>query len=158
MSSTGLDVFDKTIQTTNIWLNEIMGELGPDRQVAWHVLSGVLRTVRDRLPLGLAAHLGAQLPLLIRGTYYDQWQPEAEPPRARSFEEFAERLGRELADTRPVNLRDATRVVFGVLQRHTTAGQVAKILDALPEDLRSLWQSSEAAERGSTAVPQRRAG
>ena len=32
MSATGLDVFDKTLQTTNIWLDEIMAKLGPDRQ------------------------------------------------------------------------------------------------------------------------------
>ena len=73
MSATGLDVFDKTLQTTHIWLDELMEEIGPDRQVAWHVLGAVLRAVRDRVPLELAVHLGAQLPLLIRGTYYDQW-------------------------------------------------------------------------------------
>ena len=71
MSANGLEVFDKTIQTTNIWLNEIMERLGPDRQVAWKVLSTVLHKLRDRLPLELAAHLGAQLPLLVRGVYYD---------------------------------------------------------------------------------------
>jgi len=31
MSATGLDVFDKTIQTTNTWLDEIMADIGPDR-------------------------------------------------------------------------------------------------------------------------------
>ena len=39
MSATGLDVFDKTLQTTNIWLDEIVAALGPDRQVAWKVVS-----------------------------------------------------------------------------------------------------------------------
>ena len=51
MSATGLEVFDKSIQTTNIWLDEIMEDMGPDRQLAWHLLGGVLRTMRDRLPL-----------------------------------------------------------------------------------------------------------
>jgi Uncharacterized conserved protein (DUF2267) len=64
MAATGLDVFDKTLQTTNIWLDEMMEVIGPDRQVAWHTLGAVLRPLRDRLPLGLAAHLGSQLPLL----------------------------------------------------------------------------------------------
>ena len=49
MSATGLAVFDKTLQVTNTWLDEIIAELGPDRQVAWHVLSAVLHAVRDRL-------------------------------------------------------------------------------------------------------------
>lgn len=42
MSATGLEVFDKTLQTTNIWLDEIMGAIGPDRHLAWHVLGAVL--------------------------------------------------------------------------------------------------------------------
>src|SRR3954451_20389231 len=79
MSATGFDVFDKTLQTTHIWLDELMEELGSDRQVAWHVLGAVLRAIRDRIPMELAAHLGSQLPILVRGTYYDQWQPAGKP-------------------------------------------------------------------------------
>ena len=69
------DRFDKTLQTTHVWLNELCDEIGPDRQLAWHVLGAVLRAVRDRLPVDLAAHLDSQLPLLLRGTYYDQFRP-----------------------------------------------------------------------------------
>ena len=65
MSTNGLPVFDKTLQTTHIWLDEIMARLGPDRQVAWKVLSTVLHKLRDRLPVEAAAHFGAQLPLLV---------------------------------------------------------------------------------------------
>ena len=70
MSATGLDVFDKTLQTTHIWLDELMQDeaVGRDRQVAWYVLGVVLRAVRDRIPLELAVHLGSQLPLLVRGS------------------------------------------------------------------------------------------
>jgi uncharacterized protein (DUF2267 family) len=67
MSANGLDVFDKALQTTNSWLNDLMQELGPDRQAAWRVLGAVLRAIRDRIPLELAVHLGSQLPLLVRG-------------------------------------------------------------------------------------------
>src|SRR5947199_2623978 len=70
MSATGLDVFDKTLQTTNSWLDEISQTLGPDRKLAWKVLSIVLHKLRDRIPVDLSAHLGAELPLLVRGTYY----------------------------------------------------------------------------------------
>ncbi|MDP8915637.1 MAG: DUF2267 domain-containing protein, partial [Pseudomonadota bacterium] len=75
MSATGLEVFDKTLQTTNTWLNEISQIVGPDRQLSWKVLSVVLHKLRDRLPVTLAVHLGAELPLLVRGVYYDQFQP-----------------------------------------------------------------------------------
>jgi hypothetical protein len=43
MSSTGLEVFDKTLQITYIRLDEIMSELGPDRHRAYHALRAVLQ-------------------------------------------------------------------------------------------------------------------
>ena len=88
MSDTGLE----SLQVTNIWLNEIMEEHGPDRQRAWHILSAVLRTTRDRLPPDLAAHLGAQLPLLVRGAFYDQFEPSRLPEKSRTREQFLERV------------------------------------------------------------------
>ena len=144
MSATGLDVFDKTLQTTHIWLDDIMEELGPDRQVAWRTLGAVLRAVRDRLPRDLSAHLGAQLPLLVRGAYYDQWKPSREPERYRDQETFLARIGDELADLRPVNPAAAAQVVFRTLTRHVTDGQAHKVREALPEEIRRLWPEETA--------------
>jgi uncharacterized protein (DUF2267 family) len=139
MSATGLDVFDKTLQTTHIWLDELMQAIGPDRQVAWHVLGAVLRGVRGRIPLDLASHLGAQLPLLVRGAYYDQFRPSELPDKSRSSDEFLQGIGAELASTRPVNVRDATRAVFQILSRHVNRGQIEKVRHSLPEEVRALW-------------------
>ncbi len=143
MASTGLEVFDKTLQTTHVWLDELMEELGPDRRFAWHALSAVLRTLRDRLPRELSAHLGAQLPLLIRGAYYDQYEPQLQPDRIRGLDEFLARVAERMQGQRPVNARDVTCAVFGVLSRHVDAGQARKVADALPEPLRALWPSGQ---------------
>lgn len=150
MSASGLDVFDKTLQTTNIWLNEIQAELGPDRQVAWKVLSVVLHKLRDRLPVPLAVHLGAELPLLVRGVYYDQFQPSKQPTDW-GRDEFVAEVQRWLSDIRPVNAEQSVRTVFGVLSRHLSAGQIVKVRDALPEDLRQSWLTSEGASEGKAA-------
>jgi uncharacterized protein (DUF2267 family) len=152
MSATGLDVFDKTIQTANIWLDEIMAEIGPDRQVAWHVLGAVLRTLRDRIPLGLAAHLGAQLPIIIRGTYYDQWSPFAEPLKMRDQDEFLAHVQEKLRDIRPVDPLNAVIAVFGVLSRHLPQGQSDNVRNALPEQIQVLWHLDE--ERGRSTADQ----
>ncbi|MDQ8729357.1 DUF2267 domain-containing protein [Bradyrhizobium sp. LHD-71] len=152
MSASGLDVFDKTLQTTNIWLNEIQAEVGPDRQVAWKVLSVVLHKLRDRLPVTLAVHLGAELPLLVRGVYYDQFQPSKQPTDW-DRDAFVAEVQRWLSDIRPVNAEQGIRSVFGVLSRHVSAGQVAKVQDALPEDLRQSWLTTEQ----SKTAPERKA-
>jgi len=143
MSASGLDVFDRTLETTHVWLNEICRDIGPDKQVAWKVLSTVLHKLRDRLTINLAAHLGAQLPLLVRGVYYDQFEPGKMPSACRNREEFIAEVAEWLSDTRPVDPELAVRSVFGVLSRHISEGQISKVRDALPKSLRQLWPSAE---------------
>jgi len=140
MSASGLDVFDKTLQTTNIWLDEIMADLTLDRHVAWKVLSVVLHKLRDRLPVESAAHLSAELPMLIRGVYYDQYQPAKQPSRCRDMQEFCAEVQEWLSDTRPVDARAAVTSVFRVLSRHIPEGQIRKVHDTLPSDIRQAWQ------------------
>lgn len=142
MSAAGPDVFAKTIQTTNIWLDEIEQRLGPDRRFAWKVLSTVLHKLRDRLPVELSAHLSAELPLLIRGVYYDQFKPSSQPTRC-DCDAFIAEVGEWLADTRHVDPKEAVRAVFAVLSRHLPHGQIAKVQSALPEKLRAFWRNAE---------------
>lgn len=148
MSANGLEVFDKTLETTHIWLKEITADLGPDKQVAWKVLSTVLHKLRDRLSINLAAHLGAQLPLLVRGVYYDQFEPQKMPSECRNREDFVAEVAEWLADTRPVNPEDAIRSVFKVLSRHVSQGQIDHVKQALPRNLRQMWDDAE----GGTVV------
>jgi uncharacterized protein (DUF2267 family) len=147
MAAHGVDVFDKTLQTTHIWLNELGEVIGPDRHVCWHVLGAVLRSLRDRMPADLAAHLGSQLPLLIRGVYYDQWVPARQPERGRSLDDFLHSVSEKLSDTRPVNVRDATQAVLHILSRHVDRGQIEKVIHAMPEPVRNLWLGGWSAER-----------
>src|SRR4030095_6834381 len=101
MSANGLEVFDKTLEATHIWLKEIMEDIGPDRQVAWHVLSVVLQRLRDRLPIALAPHLGGPVPMLVRGVYYDQFDPGALPGDRMTRDLFIADVAEGLSDTRP---------------------------------------------------------
>jgi uncharacterized protein (DUF2267 family) len=155
MSATGLDVFDKSLQTTNIWLNEINERIGPDRQVAWKVLSVVLHKLRDKLPVDLAAHLGAQLPLIVRGVYYDQFEPARQPVECRSRAAFTEEVAEWLADVRPIDPDEAIGAVINVLSRHVDPGQLAKVFQALPKQLREGWGVSEAGFVGSAGSDDR---
>jgi uncharacterized protein (DUF2267 family) len=144
MSSSGLEVFDATLQKTHIWLNEIMGELTPDRRLAWHALGAVLRAIRDRVPLEVGANLGAQLPLLIRGTYYDQFRPADIPITLRSWDEFLALVALRLVDLDPpLPPAPAAEAVFGVLSHHISRGQIEKVRQALPEPVRERWIAAE---------------
>jgi uncharacterized protein (DUF2267 family) len=158
MSATGLEVFDRTVQLTNVWLNEITDELGPDRQFAWHVLGAVVRTLRDQLPPDVAVHLGAELPLLVRGTYYDAWHTPAQRDQAPDAETFLAKVANGLTTTRSVAPEAAAKAVFGVLTRHVDAGQITKVRNCLSGSVRSLWPGQagvahDARGRDSSARP-----
>lgn len=139
MSATGLEVFDQTLQKTNIWLKEIMEHLGPDRQRAYHALRAVLHTLRDRLTVEEAAHLSAQLPLLIRGIYFEGWHPAHKPTKERTREEFLEQVAARLQGVEPINPETATRCVLEVVERNIDPAEVAHVKHMLPGAVRTLW-------------------
>lgn len=139
MTTTGLSTFDRTLQTTNIWLSDIMNVLGPDRQLAWHALGAVLRATRDRLSVEPAAHLAAQLPLLVPGTFYDQFVPTRLTSSGRSQTAFLDQIGKELSASRPVDVKEATRTVFRALNHYLDPGEAEKARQELPAGIRELW-------------------
>jgi uncharacterized protein (DUF2267 family) len=103
------------------------------------VLGGVLRTLRDRLPTNVAAHLGAELPLLVRGAYYDHYQPARQPTDLKTAEQFLGEVEEQLIGQKPVELKDAAVAVFTVLSRHLPAAACEKVRQSLPADIRRLW-------------------
>lgn len=140
MSATGLDVFDTTVQQTNLWLKAIQERLGSeDRHFAYLALRGTLHALRDRLPPELAVHLGAQLPMLARGFYYEEWHPSGTPSRERHVDEFLEKVGRVFVRERPADIEAVARAVLEVLSARLDPGQVSKVIHALPSELRGLF-------------------
>ncbi|MGZ9096852.1 MAG: DUF2267 domain-containing protein [Micavibrio sp.] len=139
MSMTGLPVFDKTLQSTNMWLNEISDELGTDRQQSFHALKAVLHALRDRLLLDESAHFSAQLPILVRGIYFDGWNPAHTPNRERGEDMFLNHVAEGLQNIRPVDPESACRAVFSVLERHISKGEMSDIKVSLPKVVLHLW-------------------
>jgi uncharacterized protein (DUF2267 family) len=140
MSATGLDVFDTTLHKTNAWLNEIMQELGwQDRHGAYAALRATLHALRDRLPLDEVVQLGAQLPMLIRGFYYEGWDARRRPLKIRKKEEFLDRITAELRFTEPVDPEVVASAVFAMLSRRVAEGEIEDVKHVLPAPIRSLW-------------------
>lgn len=139
MSSTSVKGFDRTVHESNTWLHEISEAMGDPRpSIAYHALRGTLTTLRDRLPVGEVFDLAAQLPMLIRGLYFEGYQPENKPLKF-DRDEFLNRVQRELQAGGGANVEDAVRAVLHVLQAHVDEGELQQVRAALPADLRSLW-------------------
>jgi uncharacterized protein (DUF2267 family) len=139
MATTGLEVFDRTIQKTNEWLNELSGALGTDRHHAYLALRATLHALRDRLPVDEAAHLSAQLPMLIRGFYYEGWRPVVSPLRVRDKQDFLTLIESELTGAPELDPERVARAVFTVLASRVTAGEAEDVAEMLPIEIRELW-------------------
>jgi uncharacterized protein (DUF2267 family) len=140
MSMTGLDVFDRTIHKTNNWLNELMEILGwHDRHKAYLALRVTLHGVRDRLTVEEGAQLGAQLPMLIRGFYYEGWDPTGKPLKVRHKEEFLARVEEQFSGDDQVDAEQVARAVFTLLSNRVTEGEIEDVKHVLPAELRELW-------------------
>ena len=140
MTTTGLKVFDETLQVTNSWLKDLMELLHiDDRQLAYRALRAVLHALRDELEPELAVHLAAQLPMLVRGVYYEDWKPSRTPTPNRHLDAFHHAIRSEMRDHPEVEPDRLMAAVFDLLAARIAAGEVQKVARSLPREIRDLW-------------------
>ena len=127
------------VQTTQTWLNELCenGELA-DTSEAVAVLRCVLHQLRDRLTLEQAVDLSAQLPLIVRGMYFEGWKPNKAHVKVHTKQQFIDELtSRHFPNAVPA-VR-AVRDVFALLAHHCDPGEISDVVQQLPQDLKELW-------------------
>ena len=139
-TETHIRAFDSTLQTTHRWLRELEMAASLDSEAeAYSVLRAVLHALRDRLPADEAVQLGAELPMLIRGFYYEGWKPSSTPKKQRSLEAFLEGLQPLPKLEAELDAEQALRSVFLILDHRISAGEIADVRQAMPEEVRELW-------------------
>lgn len=141
MKKERIHAFEATMHTTHEWLNELAILLGRSEDVAcaYSALRAVLHALRDRLGVAEAAALGAQLPLFIRGVYYDGWQPHGKPMKGRKCDAFLAQVAEEMRKDFDMNPDLVAWAVFELLNNRISRGETDKIRHALPAGLRALW-------------------
>ncbi len=140
MSAVGLESIDHTVQLTHIWINELDAQLEWDnKHRSYRLLRTVLQAVRDWLPVNEAVGLGAQLPALLRGVYYEHWRPTATTVKHRTKTDFIARIADAFANDPILSTSEAVTAVFELLSRKIAAGEVEDVRHELPADIRALW-------------------
>jgi len=140
MSVTGLPVFDETMHATNTWLHEITSRMGwDDRRRGYRLLRLCLHAVRDRLTVNESAQLAAQLPMLMRGFYYEGWRPSTVPNDKRTVADFLADIAAAFSDDPDFDAEEAFREVVAVMRMHITEGEMQDISGSMPTEIRTLW-------------------
>ncbi len=139
MSFTGVEHLDASLNKANAWLTDIDAGFGTsDRRLAYRVLRAWLHCLRDRLSVEVAAHFAAQLPELLRGVFFDGWNP-SRVPQKYDRAAYVTRFARE-ARVRDSDVVKAARIVSAVAGHHMSAGVVAEAFGLLPAGLRELLE------------------
>ena len=140
MTSHALSSLRHSPQVVAEWVNLLREDLEwDDPGRAYMLLREVLHAVRDYLSVDEAADLSAQLPLLVRGIYFDGWVPSRAPAQPRSKADFLGRIQKPFSETPLDDPERAAAAVFDVLRRKISQGEFDQVSRSMPKTLRDLW-------------------
>lgn len=135
--TSGLDL-GTFLQATESWVDDLMQTLGwHDRHRAWLALLATLHALRDSLGRDEAVYVGAQLPPLLRGLYYEGWHPHARPTNSRSafFERILDGMHHDVA----VDAEQIARAVMALLATRMSGAELEEAKAATPAAIHNLW-------------------
>ena len=156
MTTTRLDVIDRSVEKTHIWLNELSEELATDdSHHAYRVLRAFLHALRDHLSVNEAAALAAQLPIFVRGVFYEGWDPSRTPDRARDLDSFLERIADEARLGGETEASFAAAAAGKVLAHHISPGEAEACCACCPDTCASS-SARRALVPGPSDVPEAR--
>lgn len=139
MTRTTISNFSQAAQQAQQWVNEVAGELDWDVPRAYRLLRAVLHVLRDWLPPEEMSDLAAQLPVLVRGVFFEGWKPLDGLGRDRRKDDFIIAVRRELGFEEEIDFDLAIGAVFHLIQRHVSAGEVEQVRNSMRKALRQLW-------------------
>jgi len=140
MSAQGLEVIDHTVLLTHEWINDLRDRLGwESSRDALRLLRVTLAQVRDHLGHEELAQLSAQMPLLIRGIFYEGWSPSRTPLHERSIEQFMAPIEAKCADVQDWRGKESVSAVFQTLNEKISDGEINDVRAGLPQAVRDIW-------------------
>lgn len=137
--TTGIDTLDSSLQETNLIINGLAEELGwTDRKKqAYSLMRTVLHAFRDRLSVDEAANFGAQLPLVVRGVYYDGWKPESAPQKMNR-QELIDRVDQQFQYDTELPTEDLIEAAMRHVALRLDPLMMDNLAKNLPEDVATL--------------------
>lgn len=135
--TTGYHSFDTTVDKTNRLLKEIEQQYGwpkERRNQSYAALRGVLHALRDRMTVEETAQFAAQLPMLVRGLFYEGWDPTNVPVKM-GREDFLNRVRQEFPYEVQGGTPDLVTTVVQALKLYGTEGEWEHIKSSMPKEL-----------------------
>lgn len=154
MSQTRSHAFDQTVSNANLWVNDVARALDTeDHRFAYRALRAWLHALRDRLTVESSAKLSAQLPEVLRGVFYEGWEPTRVPSKFGP-DGYVVRFSHGAAIP-PAQVPVTAAAVTGALSDHLSPGMLSQTLAQLPVGLRELiLGNQQSTSRPKASVPE----
>jgi uncharacterized protein (DUF2267 family) len=111
-----------------------------DRDKVYSALIAALHALRDWLPREEAIYVGASLPALLRGLYYEGWHAARHPP-SKSRRAFVERIHDGVHREPGIDAEQVAKAVLALLAARLPPAELENAKAATPEELHGLWPS-----------------
>lgn len=135
-----IHVFERTTHEAHEWVNELAGRTGwtSERDVL-RLLRVVLTKTRDHLLVDEMAQFAAQLPIVLRGMFYEGWQPKKTPIHERHAADFVADIETKIKDVADYAGSADIKAVFNLLNARLSRGEIEDVRACLPTELREMW-------------------
>ncbi|BCL17142.1 DUF2267 domain-containing protein [Micromonospora sagamiensis] len=130
-------VFESSLDKTNLILKDIEQAYGwskERRNQSFAALRTVLHLLRDRMPVQESVEFSAQLPVMVRGVYFDGWDPSNVPVKLNR-DDFLYEVRQGFPYETDGGPERVVQVVLDTLRRHVTQGEWDDVRATMPRDL-----------------------
>ncbi|MFF5173498.1 DUF2267 domain-containing protein [Micromonospora sp. NPDC000089] len=137
MADEPISVFESSRDKTNQILKDIERAYGWPRErrnQSYAALRTVLHLLRDRMPVQESVEFAQQLPVLVRGVYFDGWQP-ANVPIKLDRDDFRYEVRQGFPYDAEGGPERVAQVVLDTLRRHVSQGEWEDVRSTMPADL-----------------------
>ena len=142
MNNDKITMFDVTLQKTHEWINDVASELEISSKVeAFRALRAVLKALRDQLGTDEAVQLAAQLPVLLRGVYYEGWIPN-NGAHVRTEGDFVDLMIQHHGARPHKSPIEMAEAVVKVAKKHISESEVDHVLQRLSTNVRRLFRDT----------------
>jgi uncharacterized protein (DUF2267 family) len=129
-----------SLNQTHVWIRDLMESYDyADENQAFVLLRATLKALRDRISTNEAFHLATQLPAIVRGFYFEGWDPSQHPQKAKSSEEFLHSVSKHLGGHNHIDLEMAVPCALEIIFEHIDQGEAEQVKRNLPAEIHELF-------------------
>ena len=105
----------------------------------YHLLRAVLQSLRDQMSVHEAAHFSAQLPLILRGAFFEGWNPHVQQLKGVTKEDFLQIVKGRLshAGLPKFELEEGVLTTLNVIKNHISSGEMNDLVSVVEPSLKT---------------------